>query len=34
VASRVYCLQEGRLSLTGPPDELTTDQIRSAYFGT
>jgi branched-chain amino acid transport system ATP-binding protein len=34
VASRVYCLQEGRLSLTGRPDELTTDQIRSAYFGT
>jgi branched-chain amino acid transport system ATP-binding protein len=34
VASRVYCFQEGRLSLTGRPDELTTDQIRSAYFGT
>jgi branched-chain amino acid transport system ATP-binding protein len=34
VASRVYCFQEGRLSLAGRPDELTTDQIRSAYFGT
>jgi branched-chain amino acid transport system ATP-binding protein len=34
MASRVYCFQEGRLSLAGRPDELTTDQIRSAYFGT
>jgi branched-chain amino acid transport system ATP-binding protein len=34
VASRVYCFQEGRLSLAGRPDELTIDQIRSAYFGT
>src|SRR5262245_46781839 len=34
VASRVYCFQEGRLSLTGRPGELTTDQIRTAYFGT
>jgi branched-chain amino acid transport system ATP-binding protein len=34
VASRVYCFQEGRLSLAGRPDELTTEQIRAAYFGT
>lgn len=33
VADRVYCFQEGRVSLTGYPDELTRDQISAAYFG-
>jgi branched-chain amino acid transport system ATP-binding protein len=33
VADRVYCFQEGRVSLTGNPDELTRDQISAAYFG-
>jgi branched-chain amino acid transport system ATP-binding protein len=32
-ADRVYCLQEGRLSLSGRPRELTRDQIHAAYFG-
>ena len=33
VADRVYCFQEGRLSLSGRPLELTRDQIHRAYFG-
>ena len=33
VADRVYCFQEGRMSLTGRPRELTREQIRRAYFG-
>jgi branched-chain amino acid transport system ATP-binding protein len=33
VADRVYCLQEGRLSLEGRPRDLTRDQIHRAYFG-
>jgi len=33
VANRVYCFQEGRISLEGRPGELTRDQIHSAYFG-
>lgn len=33
VSDRVYCLQEGRLSLSGRPAELTRDQIHAAYFG-
>lgn len=33
VADRVYCFQEGRLSLAGRPDELTRTQIHDAYFG-
>ena len=33
VAARVYCFQEGRVSLTGAPAELTHDQITQAYFG-
>ena len=32
-ADRVYCFQEGRLSLSGRPRELTRDQIHRAYFG-
>lgn len=33
VADRVYCFQEGRISLTGAPATLTKDQISAAYFG-
>jgi branched-chain amino acid transport system ATP-binding protein len=33
VADRVYCFQEGRVSLTGAPGELTREQIAGAYFG-
>jgi len=33
VADRVYCFQEGRLSLTGRPRDLTRDQFHRAYFG-
>jgi branched-chain amino acid transport system ATP-binding protein len=34
VADRLYCFQEGRLTLAGRPRELTRDQIHRAYFGT
>jgi branched-chain amino acid transport system ATP-binding protein len=34
VADRVYCFQEGRLSLSGRPQDLTRERIRRAYFGT
>ena len=33
VADRIYCFQEGRLSLAGRPQELTREQIHRAYFG-
>jgi branched-chain amino acid transport system ATP-binding protein len=33
VADRLYCFQEGRVSLEGRPDELTRAQISHAYFG-
>ena len=33
VADRVYCLLEGRVSLSGPPTDLTRDAITTAYFG-
>ena len=33
VSSRVYCLQEGRVSLEGTPDTLSRDDISRAYFG-
>ncbi|HXL69228.1 MAG TPA: ABC transporter ATP-binding protein [Xanthobacteraceae bacterium] len=33
VADRVYCFQEGRVSLSGAPAGLTRDQIHAAYFG-
>jgi branched-chain amino acid transport system ATP-binding protein len=32
-AARVYCFQEGRVSLHGRPADLTRAQIRAAYFG-
>jgi branched-chain amino acid transport system ATP-binding protein len=33
-SDRIYCFQEGRLSLSGRPAELSRDQIHLAYFGT
>ncbi len=33
VADRAYCFMEGRVSLTGRPQELTRDAIHAAYFG-
>jgi branched-chain amino acid transport system ATP-binding protein len=33
VADRVYCFQEGRVSLQGRPADLSHDQISRAYFG-
>lgn len=33
VADRVYCFQEGRVSLSGAPDALSRDAIANAYFG-
>jgi branched-chain amino acid transport system ATP-binding protein len=32
-ADRVYCFQEGRVSLAGRPAELDRDKIHMAYFG-
>ncbi|HJZ45134.1 MAG TPA: ABC transporter ATP-binding protein [Hyphomicrobiaceae bacterium] len=34
VATRVYCFQEGRVSLAGRPADLGREQIHTAYFGT
>lgn len=33
VSQRVYCFQEGRVSLAGASHELTREQISLAYFG-
>lgn len=33
VADRVYCMMEGRVTLSGRPDELTREAIHAAYFG-
>jgi branched-chain amino acid transport system ATP-binding protein len=33
VASRVYCLQEGRVALAGSAGTLTREAISAAYFG-
>jgi branched-chain amino acid transport system ATP-binding protein len=33
IADKIYCFQEGRISLTGKPNDLTKDQIATAYFG-
>ncbi len=33
VADRVYCLLEGRISLTGTPGSLAKEDITEAYFG-
>jgi len=32
-AHRVYCLQEGRVALSGAAGDLTREQIAAAYFG-
>lgn len=33
VADRFYCFQEGRVSLSGKPGEVSKEQIKAAYFG-
>lgn len=33
VSDRLYCLQEGRISLAGNSKEVTREQISEAYFG-
>ena len=33
VSQRIYCFQEGRVSLQGRSNELTREQISAAYFG-
>ncbi len=33
IADRVYCFQEGRVSLTAKSSELIREQISAAYFG-
>jgi branched-chain amino acid transport system ATP-binding protein len=33
VSDRVYCFQEGKVTLQGKPDELSHDEISAAYFG-
>jgi branched-chain amino acid transport system ATP-binding protein len=33
MTQRLYCLQEGRVSLQGNSSDLTREQIRQAYFG-
>jgi branched-chain amino acid transport system ATP-binding protein len=33
VADRVYCMMEGRVTLSGAPDTLSREDIHDAYFG-
>ncbi|QRM57630.1 ABC transporter ATP-binding protein [Sinorhizobium sp. BG8] len=33
VADRVYCMMEGRITLTGRPSDLSRSEIHAAYFG-
>ncbi len=33
VADRVHCMMEGRVTLSGRPDELSREAIHDAYFG-
>ncbi len=33
VADRVYCMMEGRVTLTGTPASLSREDIHAAYFG-
>jgi branched-chain amino acid transport system ATP-binding protein len=33
VSNRLYCLQEGRVSLSGSSDTVSFEDIRDAYFG-
>jgi branched-chain amino acid transport system ATP-binding protein len=32
-ATKVHCLQEGRVALAGPASGLTREAIAAAYFG-
>ncbi len=34
VSDQVYCLQEGRVTLSGRPKDLTRERVAAAYFGT
>ena len=33
MADRVYCLMEGRVTLSGSPESLSREAIHNAYFG-
>lgn len=33
VSDRVHCMMEGRITLSGRPDDLSRDAIHDAYFG-
>jgi branched-chain amino acid transport system ATP-binding protein len=33
VADRVYCMMEGRVTLSGRPSDLAREEIHAAYFG-
>lgn len=33
VASKVHCMMEGRVTLSGTPEDLSRDAIHNAYFG-
>lgn len=33
VADRVYCMMEGRVTLSGTPEDLSREAIHDAYFG-
>ncbi|MEW9307316.1 ABC transporter ATP-binding protein [Labrys neptuniae] len=33
VADHVYCMMEGRITLSGKPSDISRDQIHAAYFG-
>ena len=33
VADRLYCMMEGRITLSGAPASLTREAIHAAYFG-
>jgi len=33
VANRVYCMMEGRITLSGEPSAISRDDIHAAYFG-
>ena len=33
VADRVYCMMEGRITLSGKPGAISRDDIHAAYFG-
>jgi len=33
IANHVYCMMEGRISLSGKPSDISREQIHAAYFG-